>query len=216
MDKIRVLLADDHYIVRNGIRTLIEGNEDMEVVGEASDGIEALEKVKNYSPDVLVMDISMPKLNGLDAAELVNKQYPQTKTLILSIYDNDDYVLKAIEVGALGYLLKDTSRDELLKAVRTVALGEKYFSGTVSSIIVNGYLHKARMPESINSSKLKLSKKEKEVLKLIIQGMNSREIAEKLALSVRTIDNHRANMMKRVGVRNAAELVKLAIEKKLV
>lgn len=216
MEKIKVVLADDHYIVRNGIRNLIEGS-DIEVIGEANDGIEAIEAVKNLSPDVLMIDISMPKMNGLDATEIITKQYQQTKTLILSMHDNEEYILSALEAGALGYLLKDAPKEEILNALRTVSKGEKYFNSAVSNIIINGYINKVKKSGSADASpKIKLSKKEKIILKQIVQGQNSREIAEKLELSIRTVDNHRANMMKKLTVKNAAELVKLAIEKKLV
>lgn len=216
MGKIKVVLADDHYIVRNGIKNLIDLDE-IEVVGEANDGFEAIEKVKQLSPDVLMIDISMPKMNGLDATEIVTKQHKQTKSLVLSMHENEDYILKAVEVGALGYLLKDSTREEIIDAIKTVAQGEKYFNGPVSNIIINGYLNtvkkgltKEEQPE------YKVSKKEKEILGHIINGKNSREIAQELGLSVRTVDNHRANMMKKLDVKNAVELVKLALDKKLV
>jgi len=214
MDKIRVVLADDHYIVRNGIKNLIEGD-DIEVIGEANDGIEALEQVKLLLPDVLMIDITMPRMNGLDAAEIVSKQYKNTKSLILSMHENHDYIMRAVEVGALGYLLKDSSKEEILNALRMVAKGEKYFNSPVSNIIVEGYLNRMKQSSFDFNPKVKLSKKEKVILRQIVEGQNSREIAERLDLSIRTVDNHRANMMKKLSVKNAAELVKLAIENKL-
>lgn len=217
MKKIKVLLVDDHTIVRNGIRSLFDDLEDIEVIDEASDGVEALEKVKLLSPDILLIDIAMPRMTGLQATAVVSKSYPQTKSLILSMHDDEDYILKAVEVGASGYLLKDSSKDEVLRAIRTVAGGDRYFNSSVSKAIVNAYLQKIRKTDTVGKEEMiKLSKKEKGVLKLIVEGMNSRIIAEKLDLSIRTIDNHRANMMRKLGVKNAAELVKLAIERKLV
>ncbi len=215
MDKIRVVLADDHFVVRNGIKTLIDGSE-IEIIGEASNGVEAVEVVKRLSPDVILMDISMPQMNGLDATEIISKQYKSSKSLILSMYDNEEYILSAVEVGAQGYLLKDAPREEILSAIRTVARGEKYFNSSVSNIIINGYIKvkKSGSPES--DLNVKLSKKEMIILKKIVEGLNSRQIAEKLELSIRTVDNHRANMMKKLSVKNAAELVKLAIEKKML
>lgn len=216
MAKIKVVLADDHYIVRNGIKNLLDMDE-IEVVGEANDGFEAIELVKNLSPDVLMIDITMPKMNGLDATGIVTKQYKGTKTLILSMHENEDYILKAVEEGALGYLLKDSSKEEILDAIKTVYAGNKYFNGPVSNIIINGYLNSVRNSgNQENQIVYKISKKEKEILGHIIDGKNSREIAEMLELSVRTVDNHRANMMKRLEVKNAVELVKLALDKKLV
>jgi len=214
MDKIRVLLADDHFVVRNGIKNLVEGSE-IEIIGEANNGVEAIDCVKRLSPDVVLMDISMPQMNGLDATEIISKQYRNSKSLILSMYDNEDYILRAVEVGALGYLLKDAPKDEILAAIRIVARGDKYFNSSISNIIINGYL-KVKKTTQDDSSAAKLSKKEHVILKFIVDGVNSREIADKLELSVRTVDNHRANMMKKLSVKNAAELVKLAIEKKLL
>jgi DNA-binding NarL/FixJ family response regulator len=163
-----------------------------------------------------LMDISMPQMNGLDATEIISKQYKNSKSLILSMYDNEEYILSAVEVGALGYLLKDAPREEILTAIRTVARGEKYFNSSISNIIINGYLKVKKTGGNETSSNVKLSKKEKIILKEIVEGLNSRQIADKLELSIRTVDNHRANMMKKLTVRNAAELVKLAIEKKLL
>jgi DNA-binding NarL/FixJ family response regulator len=215
MEKIRVVLADDHFVVRNGIRTLIDGSE-IEIIGEANNGVEAVETVKKLSPDVILMDISMPQMNGLDATEIISKQYKNSKSLILSMYDNEEYILSAVEVGALGYLLKDAPREEILNAIRTVARGEKYFNSSVSNIIINGYLKVKKSGVSETTNLVKLSKKEMIILKQIVEGLNSRQIADKLELSIRTVDNHRANMMKKLSVKNAAELVKLAIERKIL
>jgi DNA-binding NarL/FixJ family response regulator len=217
MNKITVLLADDHTIVRNGIRSVLESFDEIEIVGEAGDGAEALEKVQALSPNILMIDIAMPIMNGIQAAEQVSKHHRQTRSLVLSMHDNEDYILKSVEAGAYGYLLKDTTKDEMLRALQAVARGEKYFSNTVSSIIVNAYLQRVKQTEKFQrEKKAKLSKKEKGVLQLIIDGLSSREIAEKLELSIRTVDNHRANMMKRFGAKNSVELVKMAMEEKLI
>ena len=215
MEKIRVVLVDDHFVVRNGIKTLIDGTE-IEIIGEASNGVEAVDAVKRLSPDVVLMDIAMPQMNGLDATEIISKQYKNSKSLILSMYDNEEYILSAVEAGALGYLLKDAPREEILTAIRTVANGEKYFNSSVSNIIINGYIKAKKSGITETDTNVKLSKKEMIILNQIVQGLNSRQIADKLELSIRTVDNHRANMMKRLSVKNAAELVKLAIEKKML
>lgn len=214
MTPIKVVLADDHHIVRNGIKMLVEDSE-IEIIGEASNGTEAIEAVKLLSPDIIMMDISMPIMNGLEATRFIGKNYPNTRALILSMYDSEEYILSAVESGAVGYLLKDAPKDEILHAIRTVAGGEKYFNSSVSNIIINGYL-KAKQGNGEEESDSKVSKKEKIILKYIIDGKNSREIAEKLELSVRTVDNHRANMMKKMGVKNVVEMVKMALDKKLV
>lgn len=210
-----MLLVDDHQIVRNGLRSLLDEMSDVIVVGEASNGEEALRKVDELVPDIMMIDIAMPIMNGLEAAGLARERQPNTKSLILSMHNNEDYILKAVEMGAFGYLLKDTSEEELHGALQTIARGEKYFNSAVSNIIINGYLQKktgAAKPKHKES----ISIKEKQVLRHIVDGLSSREIADKLSLSIRTIDNHRANMMKKLQVKNAAELVKLALEKNLV
>ncbi|MDQ3291083.1 MAG: response regulator transcription factor [Bacteroidota bacterium] len=216
MIKIKVLLADDHTLVRNGIRSLLENSADLEIVGEAQNGAEALTKVKELSPDVLLIDIAMPVMTGIEATSQVSKLYPGTRCLVLSMHHDEDYILKSVEAGAYGYLLKDNTREEMLRAIRNVANGEKYFSPSVSNVIVESYLQKLKEPETPPASKKKISKQEKAVLKFIVEGANSREIAEKLNLSVRTVDNHRASMMKRLKVKNAVELVRKALDEKLV
>jgi DNA-binding NarL/FixJ family response regulator len=216
MNKIKVLLADDHTIVRNGIRSLLEGLEDIEIVGEARDGAEALAKVKELSPDVLLIDIAMPVLNGIEAAVQVSRHYRKTRCLMLSMHQEEDYILKSVEAGACGYLLKDNTREEMLRALRSVAAGEKYFSPSVSSVIIASYLQKMKESVTPPARKTRLSKQEKAILQFIVAGLSSRQIAEKLQLSVRTVENHRASMMKRLGVRNAVELVRAALDQKLV
>jgi DNA-binding NarL/FixJ family response regulator len=214
MNKITVLLADDHTIVRNGIRSILEEFEEIDIVGEAGDGAETVEMVKSLAPGIAMIDIAMPVMSGIQATEQISRHHKKTRSLILSMHNSEDYILRSVEAGAHGYLLKDTTKDEMLRAIRTVASGEKYFASSVSNIIIQAYLHNVK--NAASRQKPKLSKKEKEVLKLIIEGFNSREIAEKLDLSVRTVDNHRANMMKRLGVKNAVELVRVALDEKLL
>ncbi|MFN8436472.1 MAG: response regulator transcription factor [Cytophagales bacterium] len=219
MQSIRVLLADDHSIFRKGVRSILEEDREITVIGEAANGLEALEKVRDLAPDVLLVDINMPKMNGIEVAKIVSKQFAGTKALVLSMHNDQHYILKAVESGALGYLLKDTTKEDMISAVKTVNRGDKYFNGFVSNTIVDGYLNKAvkvKAKSGIDDSKSKLSKKEKVIVNYIIEGLSSKQIAERENLSVRTVDNHRANMMRKLGVKNAAELVKLALEEKLL
>jgi DNA-binding NarL/FixJ family response regulator len=224
---IKLMLVDDHAIVRDGVRLLLEQNEGLSIVDEANDGEEALEKLKahqaaNTLPDVILLDISLPGMSGIQAAQQVTRLNKNIRVLMLSMHNNEDYILRAVEAGAIGYILKDSSSDEMIKAIKTVATGEKYFSSPVATIILNGYMQQMRKdPGSTvagagKARRSKLSKKEKEILSHLIEGLSSRLIAEKLQLSVRTVDNHRANMMRRLQVRNAAELVRMAVEEKLV
>ncbi|GAB3258858.1 response regulator transcription factor [Larkinella harenae] len=217
MSTLKLMLVDDHSIVRNGIRSLLEQNDEFVIVDEAGDGEEALEKLKSQQPDVVLMDISLPGMSGIQTTQIISRLYKNIKTLMLSMHNNEDYILRSVEAGAFGYILKDSSSDEMMKALRTIASGEKYFSSPVATIILNGYMHQLKKTERTTKvRRSKLSKKEKEILQFLVDGMSSREIAEKLQLSVRTVDNHRANMMRRLQVKNAAELVKMAVEEKLI
>ena len=216
MNKIRVLLADDHTIVRNGIRSLLEGLADIDIVGEARDGAEALAQVKALLPDVLLIDIAMPVMNGIETAVQVSRLYRKTRCLMLSMHQEEDYILKSVEAGASGYLLKDNTREEMLRALRAVAAGEKYFSPSVSNVIIASYLQKMQELQVRPVRQARLSKQEKAILQFIVAGASSRQIAANLSLSVRTVENHRASMMKRLGVRNAVELVRTALDEKLV
>ncbi|MEH0153572.1 response regulator transcription factor [Limibacter armeniacum] len=217
MEKINVLLVDDHVIVRNGIKMLLGQETDIKVVDEASDGQESIEKYKQLSPDVVVMDIRMPRMNGIEATAELLKVDPAVKILILSMHDDEEYILDAIHKGAMGYVLKDAGNDEFLRAIHTVDKGEKYFSGAVSNVLVNQYLSQQGMTMGAGSvpvSKAKdekvydLTKREKEILRFVMEGLSSKEIAEKIGKSVRTVETHRFNIMKKLEVKSAVELVK--------
>ncbi|MFQ3576504.1 MAG: response regulator transcription factor [Cytophagales bacterium] len=218
MQSIRVVLADDHTIFRKGVKSILEDEPGIVVIGEASNGIEAVEKVRELAPEILIIDVSMPKMNGIEAAKIVDKQFKATKTLVLSMHHNEDYVVKSVEAGAYGYLLKDTTKQEMVDAIKKIAAGEKYFNSGIASLLVDGLVSKRRKGsfEDGNGGILALSRKERVIMKYIIDGLSSKQIAEKEKLSVRTVDNHRANMMKKMKVKNAAEMVRLALELKLV
>ncbi|MGB0525867.1 MAG: response regulator transcription factor [Flammeovirgaceae bacterium] len=225
MSKIRVLLADDHDIVRDGIKLLLEKEGDIQVIGEASNGTEALTKVGELSPDVTIMDISMPEMNGLEATRALTQENPTNKILILSMYDNDDYIMKSIEYGASGFILKGANREDFIKAIHTVSDGQKYFSPDVSAVIVEHYLHqktatyhspeKKAFSEQSSSGIKPLTKREKALVNLIIQGYDNKAISEQFNISIRTVETHRFNIMKKVGVNNAADLVRVAIQNNL-
>jgi two-component system, NarL family, response regulator DegU len=211
MEDINVVLADDHVVVRNGIKMLLENEKEIKVIGEASDGIEALDAVKRLQPDVLVIDIRMPNMNGLEATSKLKDYSDKTKALILSMHNDEDYILQSVESGASGYLLKDSTKEEFLKAIRSISQGGKYFSGDISNVLVNSYLTvKNPKPVGPNSdgNDYELTKREKEILKLIYEGEGNKEIAEQLNKSVRTIETHRFNIMKKIKVGNVVELFK--------
>ncbi|MFN0049558.1 MAG: response regulator [Cytophagales bacterium] len=212
---IKLLIVDDHQVVRKGVSTLLENEPDIEIVGEAADGFEAIEKIKLLNPNVVLLDISMPKMNGIETAELIQKNHKTVRSLIFSMHNNEDYIVKSVKSGAFGYILKDTTKVEMLNALRSVANGEKYFNPEISNILLESLLQNSNKEDFTKSEGYKISKKEKLVLKNIVNGLNSREIAEKLTLSTRTVDNHRAHIMKKLGVKNAIELVKLSLKENL-
>lgn len=218
MEKINVVLADDHVLVRKGIVAMLESIEEISVIGEADNGEEAIEYANNLKPDIVILDIRMPGKNGLEAAAEIQHLAPQTKAVILSMHDSEEYVLQALSSGAYGYLLKDTSKNEFVKALKQVYQGTKYFSGAVSNILANKLLNKeeAIINKPIEENTYHLTKREKQILSMIIDGKHNKDIAEALDKSVRTIETHRFNIMKKIGVNNAVDMVNKAIKEQLV
>jgi two-component system response regulator DegU len=218
MDKINVVLADDHVLVRNGIKAMLESDTQIDVIGEAGNGVEALETAKNLKPDILVLDIRMPEMNGLEAAAKLHDVAPDTKAVILSMHDSEEYVLQALDAGAYGYLLKDTDKTEFLKALKQVHNGNKYFSGAVSNVLANRLLNSkpAYVAKTPVEDPYHLTKREREILRMIINGKHNKDIADSLDKSVRTIETHRFNIMKKMGVTNAVDMVNKAVRENLV
>ncbi|OBQ56415.1 response regulator transcription factor [Tamlana sp. s12] len=221
MDIINVVLADDHVLVRDGIRALLEDQSGVKVVAEASNGKEALEIVAETKPHVLIVDIRMPEMNGIEVVGVISKTYPDVRTLVLSMHDSEEYVLKAIQAGADGYLLKGASKEEFIKALNNVASGGKYFTGDVSAIIMNNFVNgntsAAVVPEKkVVKDPFKLTKREKQILNLVLQLKNNKDIAEELQISKRTAEVHRFNLMKKLEVKNLMELSNKAKEFDLV
>ena len=219
---IRIVLADDHSLVRDGIRALLEEEEDLVVVAEVSNGKEAIDMVNEKKPDLLIIDIRMPVMNGIDAVEILNKQGTETKAIILSMHDSEEYILKSVSAGANGYLLKDTGKTEFIKAIRTVQHGGKYFSGDISNVLVNNLLSGSKpvseKPKHIKSSDnpFDLTSKELQILELILSGLTNKQISEKLENSKRTVETHRFNLMRKMDVKNLIDLSKKAQEFNLV
>lgn len=213
-DTIRVVLADDHVFVRDGIKSLLENEANIEVVGEATDGLEALKVVETEHPDLLILDIRMPNLTGIEVVEKLRNQNNQVKIVMLSMHESEEYVLKSIKAGADGYLLKGSSKEEFLKAVHTVANGGKYFSGDISSILISQLSNPVLAMESKQSldEDMMITKREKEILKLLLSGKGNKEIAEALDISKRTAEVHRFNLMKKLKVKNLMELSNKASE----
>lgn len=210
---IRVLIADDHTLVRQGIRALLEHAGDVSVVAEADDGLTALALAREHNPDVLVLDIGMPNLSGIQALERIRRDSPKMRVVFLSMHSDEALVRQALRYGARGYLLKNSLKEELILAVRAASRGEIYLSPAISNVLVDGYLLQS---EQAASGVDALTTREREVLKLIAEGHTNAEIAAILSISVKTVESHRANLLQKLGVTDTAALVRLAIQHKLV
>jgi len=209
--QITIALVDDHMLVRNGIKSLLEEEQDLQVIAEGSNGFEAIDIVDKYKPDILIIDVRMPELNGIDAVRKIQDKGSNSKSIVLSMHDSEEYILQSIKAGAFGYLLKDTDKKEFIKAIHTVHSGEKYFSGDISNIIVSNLLQndnstKITSTPNITEDPFGLTKKEKQILKLILTGKTNSEISDALQNSKRTIETHRFNLMKKMNVKNLIEL----------
>jgi DNA-binding NarL/FixJ family response regulator len=205
MPTIRVILADDHTLVRSGMRALLDQLQGIEVVAEASDGRAALELVERYRPHVVLMDIAMPELNGIEAAERIVRHHPDVRVILLSMHSDEAYVTKALDVGAAGYVLKNADAAELEMAVRAVARGDGYLSPAVARHVVRGAVRRGE------SDTTQLTPRQREILQLIAEGASTKQIAAKLGLSVKTVETHRAKLMERLDIHDVAGLVRYAI-----
>jgi DNA-binding NarL/FixJ family response regulator len=211
MSKIRVLIVDDHAILREGIRALLAAHDDIEVVGEAADGREAVEKVHQLTPDVVLMDVAMPLMDGLEATRRIRKGNPKAKVLILTQYDNKEYILSSIKVGASGFVPKRVVASELVSAIRAVHLGDSFLHPSAAKFLIEDYLQK--VGEDPYDS---LTDREREVLKLVAEGRTNSEIADLLSVSVKTVLGHRTSVMEKLDIHNRTELIKYAIRKGLI
>jgi two-component system, NarL family, response regulator NreC len=211
MNKIRVLIADDHAIVREGLTKLLNTQDDIEIVGEAYDGLDAIEKVKQLKPDVLVLDISMPRMNGLDAVRMIREEAPQTQIVILSMHDKESYAKQVLDSGAQAYVLKGAHSSELLEAIRAAKSGRFYLSHEIQSGMIDAYLAKPRKNSEADSYAL-LSKRERQVFQLIVDGQSSSKISSILCVSLKTVEKHRANIVRKIGISNPIEMVRFAVK----
>jgi DNA-binding NarL/FixJ family response regulator len=214
-NNVRIVLADDHTILREGLRALLSVDPDFEIIGEAGDGREAVRCVEKLEPDLLLMDLSMPRMSGMDAISEIKKRYPQTKIIALTVHKTEEYLLSTLQAGVDGYVLKDATHDELVMAIHNVMACKRYLSPGISEKIIEGYLE-GKEDSLADSSWQKLSQREREVLKLIAEGYKNKEIAEDLCISLKTVEKHRANLMKKLDLHNAAVLTVYAVEKGLV
>ncbi len=208
---LRIVLADDHQIVRQGLRAMLGTESDLQLVGETADGLETVRTVARLEPDVLVLDLMMPGLGGLEVVRQLAKRAPRTKIVILSMHSNEAYVLESLSAGAVGYVLKESSAEELVKAIRTVAAGGRYFSPPLSEPALGTYARKAKgAPLDPYDT---LTAREREVLQLTAEGLTGTEISARLFISPRTVESHRANLLRKLGLRNQKELIRYSVER---
>ena len=213
--KHTIIIADDHTLFREGLRALLSAHEDLHVLGEAENGQEALRAVEKHKPDLLLMDLSMPKMGGLEAIKEVKRQEPGTKVLVLTIHGTEEFVLEALHAGASGYILKDATHDELVLAIRSVLREKRYLSPDISAKVIEGYIDGRKAVKS-GSTWDSLTLREREVLKLIAEGRKNKEIAEILVISAKTVAKHRANLMNKLDLHSASALTAYAMERGLL
>lgn len=213
MKKIRILLVDDHMLVRSGIKNSLLNHNHLDVLAEAKNGIEALEHLEKTAFDLIIMDLSMPEMNGTEATKIISERYPDVNVLILSMHNEESHIREALKAGAIGYILKNINMDEFLEAIETVAKGEPYFTREVSVKIMNQLVRGKESDHSDNLSRL--TKREIEILKLISEEYTNHEIADKLFISSRTVDTHRRNLIQKLQAKNTAGLVRYAIRNKI-
>jgi len=211
----KIVIAEDHTILRAGLRALLSGQNGLEVIGEAGDGREAIRKVDTLQPDLLLIDLSMPKLNGIEAIREIKSQHPEIKIIVLTVHKSEEYIIAALQAGANGYMLKDASQNELLLAIDYVINGKTFLSPSISDKVVDAFLNtdKKDKPAAVLDN---LTAREREILKLVAEGNTNKKIAEHLCISLKTVEKHRSNLMQKLDLRNTAALTAYAIAKKMV
>jgi DNA-binding NarL/FixJ family response regulator len=212
---LRVLLADDHAIVRRGLKAILESAGDVTIAGEAADGLDALQLCDDLRPDILIVDIAMPKLNGIEVAARALKARPALQVIILSMHADESYIIRALAAGARAYLLKDATDEDLLPALRAIASGRRFFSPAVSSVLAGEYVSKLR-ERGLEDSYDLLTDREKEVLQLLAEGRSNKEVAVLLDVGLSTVETHRGNLMQKLGLHNTADIVLYAVRKRII
>jgi len=216
-ERIRIFLADDHDLVRDGLKALLAGIPDILISGEAATGKELFERLKQGLPDVLVLDLSLPDMSGIEIIRIMSREYPDVRVLVLSMHTGEEFILSAVKAGAKGYVPKNTSRNELVEAIYTVHRGEEFFGQAISRILVKSYLRNtAETPVPQDDPVDSLSEREKEVIRLSAEGLSNSKISETLKISIRTVETHKNHVMKKLGLKSTVELVKFAIKNKLI
>ncbi|MCX6247116.1 MAG: response regulator transcription factor [Bacteroidetes bacterium] len=216
MKKIKIILVDDHQLVRDGIKALLTGVPDIAIIGEASGSEELNKKLETLNPDLLIMDISLPGISGIEITRQICSEHPDIRVLILSMYTNEEFIFNSLNAGARGYLPKNTSREELLLAIHAIHNGEEFFSDSISKIMLKSYVKRATSEEKENDSPgATITSREIEILKLYVEGLINKEISDKLGISIRTVETHKNHIMRKLGLKSTVELVKYAIRNKI-
>jgi two-component system response regulator NreC len=213
--KMRILLADDHTILRAGLKMMLNAQPDMEVVGEAQDGRQAIQEAQRLQPDIVLMDITMPDMNGIEATKQIKRNLPTARILILTMHEHDEYVFQALRAGASGYMLKEAADTDLISALHIIQSGQFYLSPAAQSVMVGDYLQRVRTGEEKDSYS-SLTEREREILKLVAEGYTNNQIAERLIISPKTVDTHRTHIMDKLNLHSRAELVKYAMRRGLL
>jgi DNA-binding NarL/FixJ family response regulator len=211
----RIVIAEDHTILREGLRALLSADPEFDVVGEAEDGRAAIRCCEELVPDLVLMDLSMPRMHGFEAIKEIKRQSPEMKIIVLTVHNTDEYILATLQAGADGYVLKDATQSELVMAIRNVLMGKRYLSPGISEKVIEGYLE-GKETLKTSSAWDTLTRREREILKLIAEGYKNKEVADNLCISLKTVEKHRANLMKKLDLHNAVELTTFAMEKGLV
>lgn len=213
---IKVILSDDHKLFRDGIKSLLKSENDIQVIAEVSQSEELLAILPDLMPDIVITDISMPGINGIELTKLLTEKYPAVHVLILSMHLDESYILDGVKYGARGYLPKDTNPQELIRAIRMIHSGGTYFSQEITSIALNSYVEKNRQKEKIAELQEHLTEREIEIIRLVAEGMMNKEISDKLRISIRTVDNHKANIMRKLNLKSSIDIVKYAIKHDII
>ncbi len=214
MEKIKIILVDDHQMFRDGVKSVLSDEENIDLVGEVGSAKDLYELLKTTNPDLIITDISMPDISGIELSKFVSENYPEINILILSMHTNEEFITKSLAAGANGYLPKDTSMNELLEAINAIYKGETYFNKNISDTLLKSIVSKAK-PSKENTQNGTLTKREREIISHVVDGLSNKEIACKLFISIRTVDSHKNNIMQKLNLKSSVELVKYAIKNKL-
>jgi DNA-binding NarL/FixJ family response regulator len=210
---IKIIISDDHQLFRDGIANLLSSSPQIEIVAQAENGQEAIEKAVLYKPDIIIMDISLPKINGVEATRILHNELPKTKVLVLTMHAEKNYIKEALEAGACGYLFKDCTYDQLIEAINTVYSGKKYLSNKITEILIQDYLNK---DEDFNAKDQQLTERESEILKLLAEGKTAHEISETLFISIKTVGTHKQHIFEKLNFKSISDLIKYAIKNRIV